>query len=541
MLIKDIIASSEEKNFVTSAGSFNISKDQSIYNGIRKKYFDIAQKTTEDFINKWKSYEEINALVQSVEGDFLDAINSVADQLKNDLICMEIYDYDNGAIIDKAQAGGCFNSYMEAKQIFDTSIGAIQQELNQKVANREANLDKVGNWQGGTMSVGERDMVESYKDEAKFQAELAARNVAETAAMSVFNAIGNSVSASNATKKMNNIFLNVETIKSIGDGLEETLWSFHLILLQIIGKDDVWNIASSEGIAKAERLLNNADNELLADDVRSGMIVESFSLNPYSEDLYMKLISMYKGDVATITDLATYFCIDLSSRKDIMAVEYVESIIGTTEEESWEAKNLLMAYYKDNSMEFSEGLASYQLVDGKVQAFDLEYRTVDGIECTTREASDDAKVELEKITEFMAEIEVPQKESLLEYEVELLAKKEEYTCLFTSELKDKYLNVIVGYEQEFEKNFLSVGMFKSKDRKEAGIKRAVKFAKEQDVSSDGAVSIAKDKVKGFLPSVGVSEDEAAEAFVAIDKNRDKLVNPSGAQQALNKLGGFFKK
>lgn len=541
MLIKDIIVESKEKSFTTSAGTFNISKDQSIYNSIRKKYFDIAQGSTNEFMNKWKSYSDITALLEGVDVELQVAIDTMAEQLKNDLICMEIYDYDNEAIINKAQENGCFSPYLEARQAFDMSIGAIQQELNQKVANREANLDKVGNWQGGTMSVGERDMVESYKEEAKFQAELAARNVAETAAVGVFNAIGNSISASNANKKMNSVFTNVETMKSISDGLLASLWSFHFTLLQIIDKADVWNVASSEGIAKAERLLNNADNELLADDVKSGMIVESFSLNPYSIDFYMKLITMYKNDVATITDLATYFCIDLSDRKDIMAVEYANSIIGTTEEDSWEAKNLLLAYYKDNVMEFSESLQSYQIVDEKVQAFDLEYRTVDEVECTTRDKADEAKAELEKIREFMITIETPQKDSLLEYETELLSKKQEFEGLFNSELKEKYLSTIIGYEQEFEKNFLSVGMFKSKDRKEAGVKRAVKFAKEQDVSSEGAVEIAKDKVRAFLSSVGVTEEDALEAFSAIDKNRDKLVNPNGAQQALNKIGGFFKK
>lgn len=39
-----------------------------------------------------------------------------------------------------------------------------------------------------------------------------------------------------------------------------------------------------------------------------------------------------------IIKVATYFGVDLTAKKDLIAIEYLNNIIGTTEEDAWSAK-----------------------------------------------------------------------------------------------------------------------------------------------------------------------------------------------------------
>lgn len=180
-------------------------------------------------------------------------------------------------------------------------------------------------------------------------------------------------------------------------------------------------------------------------------------------------------------------------------------------------------------------------MDNIIKKFDLEYRTVEEFECTTRQEADKSRGELESIKEFIAKIEAPTKDSLLDYEENLLKLKDEYTNQFSSEIAQKYAETIEKYLSEFDKLFCSVGMLKNRlERKEAGETRAVKYAKELEVSAEQAVQESKEKLKAFLLLVGLTEGEAQKVLETIDKQREKLVNPTSAQKVMGKLGGLFK-
>lgn len=66
-------------------------------------------------------------------------------------------------------------------------------------------------------------------------------------------------------------------------------------------------------------------------------------------------------------------------------------------------------------------------------------------------------------------------------------------------------------------------------------------ARQCITSAKALVEIDDYKGAAFLPLVGLTVEEAQKAFETIDKQREKLVNPTSTQKALGKLGGLFKK
>lgn len=532
---------SSDVEFQMPIGILRLSDKRNVYNAIRIKYQNIAKDVESKFIKKWDSYEIAQEKVDNIENDIKEFITEGVSNVKDDLFSCKIVEYDEQTIIQQADENGELNDVNEALDTFNNQIVAVLQELDDKKEYREIRKQSRGRWEGATISSADAGFVESYVDNAELQLEMGARNVIEGLGHSAFNAIGNSISERNARKKIEAICNDDENKKLIAEGLEKTIFKLHITLLKLLNKLDEWEPLKEEEIQKSSRLLNNIGSDVLSEEDQNKMLVESWELNPYNDELYIILIQKDIDKAEDITKVATYFGVDLTAKKDLIAIEYLDNIIGTTEEDAWSAKEKLMEYYKKLSMEFSEDLESYQKLDNIIKKFDLEYRTVEEFECTTRQEADKSREELESIKEFIAKIEAPTKDSLLDYEENLLKLKDEYTNQFSSEIAQKYAETIEKYLSEFDKLFCSVGMLKNRlERKEAGETRAVKYAKELDVSTEQAVQESKEKLKAFLPLVGLTEGEAQKAFETIDKQREKLVNPTSAQKVMGKLGGLFK-
>ena len=58
----------------------------------------------------------------------------------------------------------------------------------------------------------------------------------------------------------------------------------------------------------------------------------------YNDELYIILIQKAIDKAEDIIKVATYFGVDLTAKKDLIAIEYLNNIIGTTEEDAWSAK-----------------------------------------------------------------------------------------------------------------------------------------------------------------------------------------------------------
>ena len=133
------------------------------------------------------------------------------------------------------------------------------------------------------------------------------------------------------------------------------------------------------------------------------------------------MLSVFGDESGELGTLADYYGVALQDSKDCQALRYVKDIQGETEEDSVKAKEKLIEYCGTLSLPVTDELDCMKYINQRLEDFDLQYRTVDGVVCSTRDSADFAREELQALQAFFGEIAPPTSESLLDYEADLLA------------------------------------------------------------------------------------------------------------------------
>lgn len=542
MLLKEIIDNNDKDfAFENSIGVFEVPIARSRYAELRKKYFKIAMDAQKDYIDGWRSFKDCNAFLQREDARFHYVLKTGVNAVRNDLISMGIMDIDKDTILDFADQNGYFEGYQTAYDDFVGQVQRITGNLNYQKARREYRKNTRGKWVGATFSSRP-----NYVDEYLHQAELGMRNLAEGAGHSVINAVGNAMDTAKANRAIRQLYANEKIRMKFNEEVLYSAWNLHFVLIDLLEKSlqiNVWEIPEVEDVDRADRLLNNLQSSVLDDEAKKDIIKQAYNANPYSRRLYVTLFHNYRQEVKSITEIAEYFGVDLTDEKEKLAIAFLKEHIGNTEEEARKAKEDLIEYYKTIDLDFSETLLSYRYINALLLLYDREYRTVDGVVFDTREEADIAKEEFPYIAEILGQIEAPTKDSTLEYENDLLKKREELDRRITTKIKDKYLSQIDGYLKDFDNKFCTISFFKKGTRKEAAKAKAVNFLKKMDTSNEQAREEATEKLKEYLPQIGLTEEEATEAWEYLKKKEHEEIY--GKESAFSKitkgLGGFFKK
>ena len=542
MLVKEIIEGYNESiSFENQIGTFTISPNRVKYTLLRNKYYHIAKEVYDNYVSDWSHYQSCNAFRNLSDRKMQKRFAEKMEEVKNDLISVGIFDVDTQSLMEYADQSGYFAEYQMAFDAFEQKVERINGNLQYEKAKREYRKENRARWVGGTISNRS-----NYIDDYMHQAELGMRNMAEGAGHTLFNAVGNAMSTSNANRQLNELFKNQVVRDLLNNGVLNAVWNLHFVLMDfLLDKLNicVWDFPGIEEKEKAKRMLGNINSSVLTDEDRKGIIKEAFELNPYSEQLYKVMFDYYTDDVDNISALAEYFGCDINSEKEKKAYEFLMENIGTTEEEAKAAKEGLLEYYKKIGITEYENLPSYQHITSVLEKFDIEYRTVDGVVFETREDADLSKAELSDIQEFMNTIKQPTKEDTLKYEEELKQKRIEFDERFTSKLKDKYLAVMDKYLADFDKLFCTISLFKKGTRKEAGQAKAVNFLKKQDTSTKEKREEALRLLREYLPEIGITEAEATDAIEYLKKKEyeEYYGKESSFSKIAKGLGSLFKK
>jgi hypothetical protein len=221
--------------------------------------------------------------------------------------------------------------------------------------------------------------------------------------------------------------------------------------------------------------------------------------------------------------------------KSKFALNYIKSNHGNTEDDAKKAEQDLIALFRELEMDDYENQDAYIYIKKYQQDLDRIYRTVDGVECSTREGADLARTELE---EFNQKVKAPAPDDLVPYETELLHLKAEFEEKFSSEIKQKCIAKIEKYLADFNKQFCSMGLLKSGTREQAADDKALKIIKQMDCSSEELIEKAYEKLDEYLPLVGITREQAIKTVEYLEKQR-KRCNKGGS--AFTKMSGLFKK
>lgn len=522
MLIKEMLEKEyASKDFPSPIGSVCVTKERNIYNAVRNKYQKLAEEVLATFTEIYSGFKDCNDILDKAQIGFQKSIVYSIDEIKKDLISIERYDLDYDTIYEFANEQGVLDTFYEALDGVSEEILNVYGNLEAQKEYRQARKDNRSRWQGGTLSAGGGNMINAYGH----QLQLASMNAAEGVAHSLFNAIGNANDTRKANNHLREIFNNPNTKGTLSKGVYRAAFQLHyalIALLQDSGLNIVWDCPNSEAIDTGNRLLNNLKSGAVPKEKTNELYLNIFDLNPYNTDLFHNLLDVYRDKEGQLGVLSDYYGVGLNSYKDECALKYVKDNQGTTEEDSVKAKEMMLKYCEEISLNPTDDLECVQYINKRLFDFDLQYRTVDEVVCETRDGADFAREELSKITEFMEQISAPTSESLLDYEEDLLAKRKAFDETFSSELKEKYLNKINVYLADFDKKFCSMGLFKSGNRKEAGQERLLNLVKKHDVSSPEEIDKAYDYMRSLLPKVGLEENEAEKTIQYLQSCKDEL-------------------
>lgn len=518
-------------------GMVCVSKERNIYNVLRKKYYSLAKEAMKQFSMLYDNYINCNDILKKSSTDFQKSICPVIDEMKKDLISIERYDLDYDTIYQYANDNGYLNPFYELSDSICEQIISVNENLEAQKQYRQERKDNRARWEGGMIG---GTVVENYSH----QAQLATMNVMEGMGHSLFNAVGNSWDKMEANAKLKKIFENPQTRETMQKGVFEAAFALHYALVCLISDvrtDVVWGVPSESDITTAQRLLNNLKSGAVPKDKMTQIYQEILELNPYNLELFENMLSVFGDENGELGILADYYGVDLNYSKDMQALQYVKEIQGETEEDSVAAKEKLAEYCVTLSLPVTDELECIKYINKRLEDFDLQYRTVDDVVCTTREAADFAREELTELQAFLGEIVPPTSESMLDYETDLLEKRAVFEEKFSSELKQKYLDKINRYLADFDKKFCKTGLLKTVDRKQAGKDRLLKAMKKADTSTLEKIEEAYKSMDEFLPKLGLSQEDTAEAVQYLEKQKENILNPKSSIDIIKGFGKLFKK
>lgn len=518
-----ILAQSQNATINLLNTKVEITSDRVLYNAIRNKYKKIAMRAQEKFEEYNKQFEDINDLLSSAPDAFILSIEDAILELIQDIISMDVYTVDKDAVINKAFDGDYFDEFCDAYGLINNIYEKIISDLSDAEEYRNARKASRPRWQSATIG---GNAINAWSN----QLESASMNLAEGAVHSVINAIGNAIDKSTARDNLKKLFENEEYRQNMIDSVYYSCFNIHLLLIEIINQESEFEIdgtVSDTDREKANAMFNNFMSIELSEERKADFIKKIFQLDPYEESFYKLLIMRFRDKNNELGKTADYFGLDSYKIKNNVIIDYVKENLGDTEADVYKCKNDIVELANNICFPVDEIKYANDIINEKLKALDLEYRTVDGIVFETREIANVAKTELKYINKLMKDVQPPTKESTLEYENDLNVKINKISALST-DVKKKYIETLDQYLTRFDQLFRNEGIFSSGvSREEAGRQRALEFIKKQQINTYEDFDNATKALNDFLPKVGITIDQAPEVVSYIETQRNRLNTVDG--------------
>ncbi len=523
-----------EKTLTSPIGDIKLSKERNFYNALRSKYRGLASEIEEQFFEKYKKYSELRSMVQGVYADFEQVMSVAITEVKKDLVSANIIHYDDESIWNYAMEHGYILPFNDAYSELKSYVNEKDAELAANQQYRQERKDNRARWEGSTYGG-------TLADDISHQLDMAARNAAEGLIHAGINAIGNKMDANAAKKDFERVFQNFATYENLACGCHSVACNMHLVMIDILEETlhtgEIECISNDDAILY-KKLLNNIDDNMFDGEKVKEVYKEVIRLFPYDMDIYGSMFRRYGDKEGKIRRLAEYFDINLDTVKDMEALRYVKENQGTTEDDAKAAKEKLIEYCSEITLDVNDELACMRYINNLLAEFDLQYRTVSFgtspidiqtrrlsadklqvVVCETRDGADLAREEKASLEDFMVNINPPVDGSLMDYEEDLLEKKNALLETYKSELVPGCQKVIDQYLQDFEHKFCTIGLFKKVSRLEAGQHRAFKYVKDKNILTIEEAEMALEDLLNMLPKFGISRAEAyeAESYIATKK------------------------
>ena len=538
MQIADLISENKNgKNFHLPFGDVSLSQKLCVYFGTIRKYDGLAATAKKDFLTCYANCSSIEDVLEHAGDCFAVAMGPVLEEVTKDLISMDIYDVDAGAVVEYAVKHNYFKNYESAYEEIEDAVAEIDGDLEEQRQLREERKQNRGRYTVTTFG--------SLSNAVSNQIGVDILNGAIGWGHSIRNSAENAIDKSVAGDKKRKLFNN-ETRNRLADGTKSCAFQMYRLLGNMMNErlpEKPFKFLLQVDADKAERLCNNLEN--IPEEKSPSVLTQILELDPSQKEFYTYMLRHYGDADGSLQEFAQFTYMDwfLQRQKEKAVLEYVKSLPTKNERQVAEASQKLTEFCKEISLPTEQARDAVQYLNGVSDKLEEEYCTVDGVRCSPRDAADKARQELLGIRDFMKEICPPQPDALLDYENTLKEKKRAFEAQFTSEITKKYIAQMDECLQQFDRQFMATGMLGSAaaSRKDAGKVRLMNYVKQLAIYSDDEYVRIVEELEEKLPLYALTRDDAADAFDELDK-KVRTVNGvlcstrEAASQARQELG-----
>lgn len=395
------------------------------YNKYRLMFEEEARQAVRRFQKLYQSNSTLEMVVKSVPDQMYQSAAPAVDR------CIQVL-IDHGVLtIDAERFTNMYSDAWEAAANAHMKIQDQYAEIvldeEQKDAYRKARREGRGRWQGGGFGI---------KGAVKGAATAGALNLFAGASHGIFNAGAKLVSSIAAKSKMNKIYQSKDTINTLSGGLFETVWMFHLALIDCLDKtgadhETVGGIVTSEDQEAASAILSNIP-QISDYEQRRNAMIRAFQLDPYQKNWYRLALQFFGDQDGSLEKVEQYFGISvICCEKERQLDEFARSLPLNTEEQAQQAAKKIET--AKANLCYSGETEQTRAILAAVDKFDSEYRTVDGMILSTRQEADTARRELSAILGIEEEIDYDDLTSIAEGE----EKIRDYTSPVAKAHQDK--------------------------------------------------------------------------------------------------------
>ena len=515
MNLKEIIEKYGEDTIVNLYGrDIDVSAEKRVYAAMFKKYNKIAEniskKFEEEYEEKFDLYKSIEKVRDNVLNIFVSSLNPLANDLKIDFTSVRIYDYTDYKILDEIKDKGCMDKFRDVYGALCEDIDRIDMDLLGEKEYRANRKENRGRWEvttfGGT-----------WGDAVGNQIQAGTMNLAGGLAHSVVNAIGNSISESEARARKRKLYTNDLKQEFVNAVYEVCLEAF-LYMIKIVDSDE-FQIANAiitvADKAKSLKILENYQSIDVTGDVGLDMLQEALVADPTFDAVYFQMLMDFGDEGRALAKYADLYSVDIKPYKEKISVAAYEKLYGKVNDEEVLKKEepKIIQLTERYGLSYNKSKVK-ELYTAKLYDIDLQFRTVDGIVFEERNEAENARKEYEEITKEMISIGEP-RYLVPEYEKSLLNSLEVITR-YKTKIKDKYINQIESLLEDYDTNYRTVDEIVFNTRDEADLARE---EKKQIESIMPNLTTKLTKIVGSYEAMLINKKNEVNAFKTVIKKK----------------------
>lgn len=328
-----------EVTFPFLENNFVVTKERNIYNQLRLKYKEIANRAEVDFAKRLEKYSTPEALHKGVSYDFLYSLKEGFDEVTKDAISVDCYTFDMEAVTKLCIKKKYFDSFDKAVSDYKLEYAAILAKYLDEASNVYDSISNHPYLQTATIGGSLADVAAN-----QMKTDMVNTVIGEIYAADATSQVANI--ADKSDKEVAKFFSDPTPKNKIIDAVWECAFNLRLVITNVLNEECDLKLSgwiSNEDSTKAESMYNNLKSIQLPEEKEKELALSILQLNPLKYNYYKTFLIKYLDNAKEIMAIADFFCVNLSGAIKSILEEYAENNLGSSFDDIKKCRELVKA------------------------------------------------------------------------------------------------------------------------------------------------------------------------------------------------------